>query len=51
MASDEVTDEPTTNPDTEQDDEADPGDAGTPAQHEDEDLQSPPLDIDELPAY
>jgi hypothetical protein len=51
MASDEVTDEPTTNPDTEQDDEADPGDAGTPAEHEDEDPQSPPLNIDELPAY
>jgi hypothetical protein len=52
MASDEVTDEPTTDPDTEEaDDEVDPGDAGTPAEHEDEDAQSPPLNIDELPAY
>jgi hypothetical protein len=55
MASDAVTDEPidepTTDPDTAGDDAADPGDAGTPADHEDEDLQSPPLNIDELPAY
>lgn len=52
MASDDVIDEPTTDPDTEEDDEApDQGDAGTPAEHEDEDLQSPPLNIDELPAY
>ena len=51
MAPDAVPDEPTTDPDTEDDDEADPGDAGTPAEHDDEDAQSPPLNIDELPAY
>ncbi len=51
MTSDDVPDDATTDPDLEDDDEPDPGDAGTPAEHDDEDPHSPPLNIDELPAY
>ncbi len=50
MTSDDAPGEATTDPDLE-DDEPDPGDAGTPAEEDDEDPQTPPLNIDELPAY
>lgn len=52
MAPDEATDDTPGAPDTEDDEtDSDQGDAGTPAEHEDEDLQSPPLDADELPVH
>jgi hypothetical protein len=53
MALETVTDETTVDPDTDEEDEtdSDEGDAGTPAEHEDEDLQSPPINPDELPAH
>lgn len=54
MAQGEETDSTPTAPEPEEDDDtdSDPGeDTGTPAQHKDEDLQSPELDVDELPAY
>lgn len=54
MALEAVTDETTVvDPDADEDDEtnSDAGDAGTPAEHEDEDLQSPPINPDELPAH
>lgn len=53
MTTDAANDDTAAAADTEEDDEAnsDPGDAGTPAEHDDEDLQSPPLEVDELPAH
>jgi hypothetical protein len=54
MALETLTGETTVDPDTEDDDDdtdADGGDAGTPAEHEDEDLQTPPINADELPAH
>lgn len=53
MTHGEAIDGTPTAPDPEADDEAvsDPGESGTPAKSDDEDLQSPPLDVDELPAH
>ncbi len=55
MALETLTGETVVDPDADGDDDDDTdfdeGDAGTPAEHQDEDLQSPPIDPDELPAH
>lgn len=53
MALETLNDESVVDPDADDDDDTDfdEGDAGTPAEHQHEDLQSPPIDPGELPAH